>query len=131
MKSLFLFLFVGWTLMAQTNLCESGQVRLVINPHQDEECYKKLSIKDSYKYRFCDSGLGFLYNDNQYAHQLHFRDSQWVWRVDILDYSNDRSKMTKLLIDKDLKHFQYTVEEKNFKGQELRQLSCEGRFLKH
>lgn len=131
MKNLMIVLLMAGNLIAQETTCEKGKVQLLMQANQSEECYKKLKIEKSYRYRFCDSGLGFLYNDGQgYPERFYFNENTWNWRVDTLDYSNNISSTTKMTVDKDLTHFQYQFVEKTYKGQELRRYSCEGDFKK-
>lgn len=131
MKSLMIVLLMAGNLIAQETICEKGKVQLLMQPNQSEECYKKLKFEKSYKYRFCDSGVGFLYNDGQgYPERFYFNDNKWNWRIDTLDYSNNISSTSKMTVDKDLTHFQYQFVEKTYKGQELRSYSCEGEFKK-
>ncbi len=65
MKNFIIVLLLAGNLIAQETTCDKGKVQLLMSANQSEECYKKLKIEKFYKYRFCDSGVGFLYNEGQ------------------------------------------------------------------
>lgn len=130
MKTLILGLFVAGSVMAQATVCESGYVSLIFKKDSQKECFES-KIERKLKYRFCDSGDGFLYDDNFPTKRLYLHNGFWNYRIDSIDYSNNKETLTKLLINKGLSEFSYIYHEKTFSREVIKSYSCEGYFQKN
>lgn len=129
MKKIILSLLLSGNIFAQTTVCESGQVDLILKKDSRSECYNN-KMERKLKYRFCESGQGFLYEENYPTKQFFSYKGQWHYRTDTIDYTNKKETMNKWVINKELSDFTFMYHEKTFSGEFIKSYTCEGIFKK-